>query len=289
MARALFIKTEEWEGEETSLTAYNRELRYFEDWLMLMELNVREFGDGHWKNYRSYRNADGRRMGPKAERKALSSIRWWLRNNDHEDHPIFAVPWPKWNRKPGRTLTVSQRDTLLGACEELRPPMAARNRAIIRFLWDCDPRKFELAKALLENLNLGDRWILLLTKARPLKGRDWEYKVFSPATARAIDEWLAARDQLANPGCRALFVSQTGEALTNEGVSDIFKRLSKRTGIKVSPHDFRRGGGSHAVESGVPDRLIMLQMGLKSHANFQDYTVLAKLKAFSKLMWENDD
>ena len=86
-----------------------------------------------------------------------------------------------------------------------------------------------------------------------------------------------------------IFCSTTRHRLTPDGVACIFKRLSKKVGFRVSPHDFRRGGASYMSEQGVPDRIVMVQFGWKDYAIFHRYTRKVRLHALDDLLWGLSD
>ena len=286
--RTLYISPDEWEGEPTSLTGYNYDNGYLETWLDMQEMTIEQMTDKHWPQYVAYRNRDSHSFQFKAQRHGLSSIRAYLERQGMAEHPLWKVPWPKGSRNPQRTLKVWQRDAILAACGEKRPVMRARDRALTWLLWDTSIRKFEVAGALLDHLDIDPRvrTLELLTKANDLQGRHFEKKKFWGDCLEAMTEWLAIRGELANPTCRNIFVSQTGNALTPDGVGCIFKRLSKVLGWPVSCHDFRRGGGTYRAER-VSGRLNMVQMGIINPGTYRDYTVDVDLNALDNTFWIN--
>ena len=273
MRQALFISKRGFKGQSTTLEAYNRDLGYLGDWLEKKGLKIFEMTDDHWPEYVEYRNRGDHSFQYKAQRRALSGARRWLREIAKiTTHPIFDVEWPQGVRKPQRTLKLSQRDKLLEEAKNTQKP--ERNTALIRALWDLGGREFEIADALWENVDLETRMIWLLTKAEDLKPRQWEQKRFGPRTAAALVLWQAQCD-----GDARIF------GLTNNGISSVFKRFSVKVGFKVSPHDFRRGIGTYMAENGVSDRLAMKQLGLKHHGTYQRYSEAADLKALDGVIW----
>ncbi len=265
MARALFISERGFKGQATTLEAYNRDLGYLGDWLQENRLTIKQMTVANWDQFIDFRG-----WGYKAQRRALSAARYWLRKRGSTDSPLFSVEWPQGVRKPQRTLKLSQRDKLL----EARTQNPERDTALIRLLWDVGGRKFEIASALWENVDLEERSIYLLTKAEDLKPRQWELKRFSLETAEALEEW-----RLKCHAGVAIF------GLSREGISSVFKRLSVKVGFKVSPHDFRRGIGAYMAENGVSDRLAMMQLGIKSPTVWQNYSAGAELKALDGQIW----
>ena len=266
MGQALFIPRRGFKGQSTTLEAYNRDLGYLGDWLQMIGLKMQQMTISHWDQFIEFRG-----WGYKAQRRALSSARYWLRMNGIRVHPLFEVEWPQGVRKPQRTLKLSQRNGLLEAARSTQNP--ERDAALIRLLWDIGGREFEIAEALWEMTDIDDHTIQLLTKAEDLKSRQWETKRFGPETAEALREWKSKSSDLRIFG------------LSNDGISSVFVRFSARAGFKVSPHDFRRGIGTYMAENGVSDRLAMKQLGIKTHGVYQRYSEAAELKALDGLIW----
>jgi integrase len=142
--------------------------------------------------------------------------------------------------------------------------MRERNRAMLRLLWDSLVRASELCDIRLENCRRNSYDELtgiftVRTKAKSKKGeRHPETKPINPnGSLGALNEWLSVRDKFALPDDPYLFVSQvqtnmeTGEykcggtGMTRHGLQAILNRLGKQAGVKVSAHDFRRGGATY--------------------------------------------
>jgi len=288
---ALLISKHEWLGQETSRRGYNYDLAVIARELEKRQKTILEMQLQDWNYIVSERN-----WSYKTQRRKISSLRALLKLRGITRHFILDIEWPSGARKDPRRLKPAQRDVCLAATYKQREILGIRNRAIIWTFWDLGIRKFELCGALLVDLDLNpeDPTLQLLTKAA--SGRNGKYKPRAYETkmyvnddaVAAMDAWLDVRDRIADPRSKTIFVSQNGgRALSPEGVSDVFKALSKVAGFPVSAHDFRRGAGTDAVERGVPDRLIMKQLGIRTHKVFQGYTARASLRAYRKLMRGN--
>ena len=282
--RTLFIPERGFKGQiNTTWKQYNRHLGYLSQWLEDQGLTIKKMTAEHWDQFIEYRG-----WGYKTERLMLSAIRYWLRYTRKQnrlqklwakvlgDHPLFKVEWPQGERKPQRTLTISQRDQLLEVAKTLRNP--ERDTALIRLLWDVWGRKFEIADALWENVDVDNRFINLLTKAEDLKPRQWELKRFFPETEKALREWKKLAP-----------VGDTVFGLEDSGITMLFRRLSAKVGFRVSTHDFRRGIISHMTENRVSDTLGMQQTGTKTHRIYARYGEGARLKALDDQIWKSNE
>ncbi len=288
MGQALFISEAEWLGQETSRQGYNYDLLVIGRELKKHNRTIFDMQPKDWK-----RIVKRRKWTYKTQRRKIGAVRTFLRLRGIAEHFMFDLEWPQGTRKDPRRLKPWQRDKALEATYQQREILGIRNRAIIWTFWDLGIRKFELCGALLADLDLDPEEpnLQLLTKAATSRSgtympRAYETKIFIHDEAvEAMNAWLAVRDQLADPKTKTIFVSQIGgQPMSRHGITYLFRYLSKLIGFPISSHDFRRGTGTHASEEGVPDRIVMKQLGLRTHKVFQQYTARAKLSAYRKLM-----
>ena len=278
MSISLFLR--EFDAEESTKRAYSHHLFYVQEYLnkkgiALSKVNRAEYDD--FLSSHDWSNA--------SQRLNLSALKAYLRWKG-DGHPLQKFRIPRRQSKPQRFLRPDQLELLLDACDTCHTIMATRNRAMLLTLWDTLLRSSEIVRIQLYHLDLSLKMLRVDTKATNGKGRTWETKVFSSRTAEAIKEYLEVRQHYSLVGDPYLFVSMTGTKLTQGGFRCVVKRLRKHVGFQVSPHDFRRGGAAHAVERGVPDRLVMQQGGWKTHSVFQRYTEGAKLTAYAHMLWD---
>ena len=277
MNATLFIR--QFKAEDSTKQSYGRQLKYIEAFLKDERLTLSQLRPEAYERFLSDKN-----WGNGAQRLNLNALGAYLRWED-EPHPMMEFKISHRQAGPQRFLREDQLEALLDACESCHKDMAVRNRAILLVLWDTLLRASEVCRIQLDHLDLTLKMLRVETKAAPGRGRSWESKIFSSRTSEAIKDWLAVRDHYSLAGDPHLFVSQAGGALTREGLRSVFKRLREHVDFNVSPHDLRRGGAAHAVQEGVPDRLVMQQGGWKNHSVFQRYTEGAKLTAYASLLW----
>ncbi len=278
MTVSLFLR--EFDAEDSTKRAYGHHLSYIQEFLNREGITLGKITRHDYDKFLSSHD-----WSNASQRLNLSALKAYLKW-DGGGHPLQDFRIPRRQSKPQRFLRPDQLELLLDACNSCHKIMAVRNRAMILVLWDTLLRSSEICRIQLYHLDLSLKMLRVDTKATNGKGRNWETKVFSDRTADAIRDWLAVRDKRSLVGDPYLFVSMTGTALTQGGFRCVVKRLRKHVGFQVSPHDFRRGGAAHAVERGVPDRLVMQQGGWKTHSVFRKYTEGAKLSAYANLLWD---
>ncbi len=183
-------------------------------------------------------------------RSARAFFHWLVRRGTLNVNPFERVVFPKVGRPLIQTITTEEFERLLLACA---PPnetgtfaerAAVRNRAILWLLYDTGIRVSELI-----NLRVGDfdRKHGLVTVLG--KGSKERRVALGQNCLRNLSYYLDKHrpdeEELAEWGSAGedhLFLSETRQPLTKNGMEMLFKRLRTRAGIigkRISPHIFR--------------------------------------------------
>lgn len=184
-------------------------------------------------------------------RSARAFFYWLLRRECIETNPFNQLNFPQVGRPLVQTITDEEFERLLHACvphcDVMRPHverMIARNRAILWILYDSGIRVSELT-----NLRVGDldrKHGLILVRGKGSKERRialgqnclrhlLSYLDRYRPDDKEIAQWIGRKED-------HLFLSETCQPLTKNGVTLLFKRLKERAGItgkRISPHIFR--------------------------------------------------
>lgn len=91
---------------------------------------------------------------------------------------------------------------------------------------------------------------------------------------RAIEAWLARRDELATPSSpSSLFIGARGGRLDPRTLRGALHRLAAQAGVKdVAPHGLRHSAATHLLEGGSDLRVVQELLGHSSLATTQRYT-----------------
>lgn len=118
-----------------------------------------------------------------------------------------------------------------------------RDLALFMFAADTGCRRGEIARLTMQDLNLEKREAKVTGKGRPL------VVDFTPKTADVLSIWLNLRENMINGrdhgvvfvGINPMHGRSYGQPLTPAGVSEVFRRLGKRAGVKgrCNPHSLR--------------------------------------------------
>jgi len=183
-------------------------------------------------------------------RSARAFFHWLIRRGTIEHNPFERVVFPKVGRPLIQTITTEEFEKLLLACA---PPnetgpfaerAAVRNRAILWLLYDTGIRVSELINLRIGDVDRKHGVVTVLGKGakerRVALGQNCLRNL-----SYYLDKHRPDEEELAEWGSAGedhLFLSETRQPLTKNGMEMLFKRLKKRAGIvgkRVSPHILR--------------------------------------------------
>jgi len=186
---------------------------------------------------------------------AFCAVRGFLRWKFGKSHPALALKIKRQDSGPQRTLKKKQVQDLL-SCFDTSTPKGIRDLAICALMLDSGLRASEVCRLEVRHVDLEERSFQVI-----VKGGKWADGVFSSFTARYLSNWLAIRNDFAEPVIKTFFVgiggNKPGTSLTRTGLQVIFRTWGKRSGIgSLSPHDLRRTFATLATRAGAPGRVL---------------------------------
>jgi integrase len=267
---------------ETTKETYRHYIEEFQDWAIernlpfstMTAMQVLDWADEHqWSSSTRY-----------GAMNAIRSYYIWRYGRMH-DIAINAKARRQKDPGPQRSLDWEQLDSLFNYFD-VKTSKGIRDRAMIALLVDTGLREAEVCRADLPHLNRRKRQIDVI-----IKGGKWGVAEYFEKTAGYLNEWLAIRDSVAQPGAKQIFVSiggtKHGTGMTPGGLRAIFRRIGKKAGIGAfSPHDCRRTMATLAAKSGAPSVVIQHAGRWSSLAMVDRYTRNLKpsdLKPFSPM------
>jgi len=192
--------------------------------------------------------------------------------------PAAAVAMPKVERHLPVFLTVDEVFALLEAVDEATP-LAARDRAILEFLYSTGARVAELSGCDMDGLDLAAGLVRVMGKG----GRERLVPMGRPAMA-ALRAYFPLRERLirdrllsggkADP--EAVFLNGRGRRLTTRSVERLVRLYAERAGLatRVTPHALRHSFATHLLEMGADLRAVQEMLGHVSLSTTQKYTHL---------------
>ena len=158
--------------------------------------------------------------------RALRTLLKFWNEESYIEKPI-RFDMPKVARRRLPTLTAEQLKQAIDSCQN------KRDKALLLFLADSGLRRAEVVALNWDDVDIQTG----LVRVKRGKGGKARSAVISPTTRRAL---LQYRRTIKYSSSSPLFLSRTKERLTGTGVLIIFRRLSKQTGLHITPHCLRR-------------------------------------------------
>lgn len=188
-----------------------------------------------------------------------------------QHNPAKTVKAPKQPKPLPKSLDVDQTRQLLE--QPIEGWQAIRDQAMFELLYSAGLRVAELVSLDLspglDGLSAGTIKVLG-------KGNKQRVALVGQQAQNAMQAWLLARAEFAQPHENAVFINQKGQRLSTRSVQ---LRLDKRTreaglATKMSPHRLRHACATHVLESSGDLRAVQELLG---HANLSTTQIYTKL------------
>lgn len=190
--------------------------------------------------------------------RALRALFRWLEvEGELEVSPVKKVRAPKVPTTIKPRYTDTEIKTLVAVC-------GLRDRALLLVLADSGVRASEALGLDVRDLHLDSGWVLVRGKG----SKEREVPI-SDRAAKALWRWLAHREEKVAP----VFTGPGGRRLSYEGLRDVMRRLSAKTGIEVGAHKFRHTFASR-VGGKINPFALQKVLGHSSLAMTRHYTQL---------------
>lgn len=203
----------------------------------------------------------------------LSTIRMFyrhlIRSNMSKKNPAQDIKAPKGKKSLPKLLDPDQTTQLLEIDD--KTPLAIRDKAILELMYSSGLRLSELVMLDTQELDLADAMVKVTGKGNKMRiipvGRH---------ACKALKNWLNIRENMANTGEKAVFISQRGTRISHRSVQKRLKQWAIKQGLlnHVHPHMLRHSFASHLLESSSDLRAVQELLGHADISTTQIYTHL---------------
>ena len=237
----------------------------------------------------NHRDAKGKATSFSSQYQHLSHVRAWFKWLSKHNHILFnpasELELPKiGHRLPKAILNAEEAEKVLQQ-PNLNEPLGLRDRAILETFYSCGIRRRELSELQVYSVD-AQRGTLMVSQGKGKKDR------MIPIGKRAL-QWIerylseARPKLLVNPSETVLFVSQLGEALEPDSLTEYVARYIEQAcvGKKGSCHLFRHTMATLMLENGADVRYIQAMLGHADIRTTQIYTQVSirKLQQIHRL------
>ena len=231
---------------------------------------------------RAFLGEAGRRgLAPRTVARKLSAVRSLFRHlhraGEISSNPARLVRGPKLDR----TLPGHLRAEEMGALFRWAETRAAQENGlaetrllvILEVLYGSGLRLSELASLDLRSLDLDRGQLRVLGK-----GRKERIVPVTGAAARAVRRYLPRRDEVAEPGCRALLIGRHGRRLSNRHIQRLVQAVLEdfAESADVSVHSLRHTFATHLLDAGADLMAVKELLGHASLGTTQIYAHTSK-------------
>jgi integrase/recombinase XerC len=212
-------------------------------------------------------------LAPRSVQRRLSGVRsfmkYLIREGALKSNPGAGVAAPQVARRLPDTLDADQMARLLRI--EGSEPDTVRDRAMLELFYSSGLRLAELTGLDLGDVDLADNTVRMTGK-----GSKTRIVPVGRFAREAVAAWLAIRDESANAGEQALFVSNRGTRISPRTVQNRVRYWAQRAGLsrRVYPHLFRHSFATHLLESSSDLRSVQEMLGHADISTTQIYTHL---------------
>ncbi|HEX6320403.1 MAG TPA: tyrosine recombinase XerC [Burkholderiales bacterium] len=196
---------------------------------------------------------------------------WLVRHRGFRANPVVGIRAPRGARPLPKALSVEAAQRLLGGAPEGAEQV--RDAAMFELLYSSGLRRAELVA-----LDVDDGRLDLRQGEVTVTGKGARTRTV-PVGAKACEalkRWIDARQQLAAPGERALFVGSRGRRIGASLVGARLQAWARRRGLteRVHPHMLRHSFATHVLQSSQDLRAVQELLGHASISTTQVYTHL---------------
>jgi integrase/recombinase XerD len=264
---------------KNTLDAYGRDLKLFAVWLEKKHLKLLQAKNNHLEDYIAYCGKKGSKASSMA--RSFSSLkrfyRYQVREARLEEDPTALIDAPKQAKPLPTTLSESQVDALLNACDTT-DSIGLRDRAMLELLYATGLRVTELVSLEYSQLSLQQGVVRVVGKGN----KERLVPMGDEAVSWLVQYIESARPELmAGKGLSAaLFVTKRGSGMTRQAFWYLIKRYALEVGIsqKISPHTLRHAFATHLLNHGADLRVVQLLLGHSDLSTTQIYTHVAKAR-----------
>lgn len=255
-----------------TVDAYSIDVR---DWLLELNEHGQSVEKASREDLLEHLASLGKRgLSPRSRARHLAALRGFYRFLEDEKlvtaSPAADLDTPKHAKKLPIFLTLEEVERLLAMPNE-KTLVGIRDRAMIEVLYATGLRISELLKLSINDLNLGDGFLITMGKGRKER--------VVPLGKHAIEKVKAYLDGPRSGILKAkvspvLFVTPRGKGFSRMGFWKLLRRYARGAGIAkaISPHKLRHSFATHLVERGADLRIVQAMLGHADLSTTQIYT-----------------
>ena len=228
-------------------------------------------------------SAEEKKRSPATRARTVATLRSFFqfceKEYDENVVDIKELTLPKVPLPPAKALEIDEMESLLGSFSS--DDVGIRDKALCELLYATGARISEVQTLNTSDIDYESRLIRVFgkgSKERVVPIGKVALEILKNYHFDVRPHFMAKRRKKASTN--ALFLSQTGNRLSRQGLYDIVRKASTRVGLekKVWPHVFRHTFATHLLRAGADMRVVQELLGHSSIATTQRYTAVDTLR-----------
>ncbi|MBC2078101.1 site-specific tyrosine recombinase XerD [Listeria booriae] len=264
-----------------TLTAYERDLRYFARYLEEEQggMAIRDVERIHIVGFMAFARSE--RKSPRTVARYIASLRSFFHFLLHEKladrDPMIQIETPKQAQGLPKILNLNDVEKLLETPDGAKP-LGMRDKAMLEVLYATGLRVTELVNLQMDDLHLQMGFIQTIGKG------DKERIIPLGKTATTVlERYLEfGRPRLRRASERNdfVFLNHHGRGMTRQGFWKNLKQIAAKAGINkpITPHTLRHSFATHLLENGADLRSVQELLGHADISTTQIYTHVTKAR-----------
>lgn len=238
---------------ENTLSAYERDLNAFLDFVSLNDKNITTVDGEHIEKYKQVLVKNGKSVATVS--RCMSSLRSFYKylvvSGVCDVNPTVEVKNDKVEKKYFEILTEEEIDKLL-AQPDTDDFKGVRDKAMLEMLYATGMKVSELMALNVSDINLKMGCVKCRNEKDSSKNR---IILLYPSAVKVVGEYISHSRSyfVSNPDETSLFVNTSGVRMTRQGFWKLLKLYAKEAGINksITPHTLRHSFATHLLENGA--------------------------------------
>lgn len=267
-----FIKFEKGLSKNT-IESYERDLRYYKEYLYKNELDAKKVNPQDISNYFKERSEQISKRSVARNLVTIKQFYQFLTSEKiMENSPADSIDAPRIEKKLPQYLTVKEVGRFLGAFNE-ETPLNLRDKTIVELMYSCGLRISEVITVKTSQINPKEGYIAVFGK-----GSKERIVPIGSVALELLKRYLkSGRTQIAKYfEYDELFLNKHGKPISRVGLWKVIKKYAAKSGIKknLKPHALRHSFATHLIQNGADLRSVQEMLGHSDISTTQIYTHL---------------
>ncbi len=233
--------------------AYEYDIKHFLDYIQLRKIQIENVTIKDIKNYIA-NSGGGTRIASRRLSSISSFFQFLIDSEKISFNPVSGIKRKRIKKKLPTFLKSYEFDNIFSKCENIL------SKTILITFYCTGIRLSELVECTLNSFDIEKRELKVIGKGNKIR-----YVPVSDQLLPYLLDYLSERKNILERNKKEsiyLFISNEGERLEINWIEyHIFMKLTKTTGIRITPHKLRHSFATNCIENGMSRECLQLLLG----------------------------